>query len=140
MTELASLADDILVDTLLMEIAGLLGRFIRHGERGSIDLRAMPLSPGCIASLEQRLGQGEVTAVVEAAGRSDIRETGIPGVWWSRHEDEAGRLIGLLIDIADVPAILRSAREDMSLGLQRLPGRTHLATHAASRARMAPGE
>ncbi len=129
MTDLASLADDILVDTLLMEIADLLGQFIAHGAHGSIDLRAMPLSTTCLASLEHRLGQGEVSAVVAAAGRSDIRETGIPGVWWSRHEDEAGRLIALLIDIGDVPALLRTARADMVRGLQTLPSLTNVAAH-----------
>jgi hydrogenase-1 operon protein HyaF len=140
LTDLGSLADDILVDTLLMEIAGLLGQLVEHGKDGSIDLRAMPLSPACIASLEQRLGHGEVTAVVQAAGRSDIRETGIPGVWWSRHEDEAGRLIALLIDIADVPPLLRTARADMVRGLQRLPDRTHVAAHAASHPRVVAGQ
>jgi len=139
MTNLAALADDILVDTLLMEIAGLLGRFIEYGEHGRIDLRAMPLSPACLANLEQRLGQGEVTAVIAAAGRSDIRETGFPGVWWTRHEDEAGRLIALLIEVADVPSILLADRVDMARGRQRLRSRTHLAAHAASHPRTVRG-
>jgi len=139
MTNLAGLADDILVDTLLMEIAGLLGRFIEFGEHGHIDLRAMPLSPACIDNLERRLGQGEVTAVVQAAGRSDIRETGFPGVWWTRHEDEAGRLIALLIEVADVPSILAAERVDMARGRQGLRGRTHLAGHAASHKRTVAG-
>jgi hydrogenase-1 operon protein HyaF len=139
MTDLSSLADDVLVDTLLMELAGLLARLIEHGEEGSIDLRAMPLSPACIASLEQRLGRGEVTAVVMAAGRSDVHETEFPGVWWSRHEDEAARLIALQIDVAEIPAILRSDRADMRRGLQRLPGRTHVAAHEAAHPRAVSG-
>jgi len=138
MTNLAALADEILVDTLLMEIAGLLGRFIEYGEYGTIDLRAMPLSPACIANLEQRLGQGEVTAVVGAVGRSNIRETGFPGVWWTRHEDDAGRLIALLIEVADVPSILLADRVDMARGRQGLRSRTHLAGHAASHRRTVP--
>ena len=105
MTDFASLADDGLVDALLMEVAGLLHRLIEHGEAGTIDLRGLPLSPSCIANLEQRLGQGEITVQLDAAGRSEIRETGFPGVWWTRHADEAGRVIAMLIEVAVVPDI-----------------------------------
>ncbi len=135
MTDLATLADDGLVDALLMEIADLLGRLIDHGEAGTIDLRGLPLSPSCIANLEQRLGHGEITVQLEAAGRSEIRETGFAGVWWTRHSDEAGRVIALLIEVAMVPEILRADRDDMISGLQRLPGRTHVASHATSHTR-----
>ncbi len=130
MSDVASLADDGLVDALLMEVAGLLGRLIDHGEAGSIDLRGLPLSPSCITSLEQRLGRGEITVQLDAAGRSDIHETGFPGVWWIRHADEAGRVIAMLIEVASVPAILRADRADMAHGLQRLPGSTQFAAHA----------
>ena len=61
MTDFSFLADDGLVDALIMEIAGLLRRLIEHGEAGSIDFSAFRLSPSCVASLEQRLGHGEVT-------------------------------------------------------------------------------
>jgi hydrogenase-1 operon protein HyaF len=140
MTDRSAFDDDVLVDTLLMELASLLGRLIEHGEESSIDLRAMPLSPACITMLEQRLGRGEVTAVVLAAGRSDVHETEFPGVWWSRHEDEAGRLIALLCDVTEVPPILRSNRADMAAGLQRLPNRTHLSAFAAAHLRPVPGQ
>jgi hydrogenase-1 operon protein HyaF len=130
-------SDDVLVDTLLTEVARLLARLIEHGETGRIDLRALPLSPACLARLEQRLGSGDVTAVVAAAGRSEIHETNFPGVWWSRHADDAGRLIGLLIEVTDIPAILRAERRDMARGLRRLPGRTDVAAHHPAR-RAAP--
>jgi hydrogenase-1 operon protein HyaF len=124
------LADDGLVDALLMEVASLLGRLIDHGEVGSIDLRGLPLSPSCIANLEQRLGRGEITMQLDAAGRSDIHETSFPGVWWIRHADEAGRVIAMLIEVAIVPAILRADPADMAEGLRRLPDCTQFAAHA----------
>jgi len=123
------LADDGLVDALLTEIAGLLRRLIDHGEAGAIDLLGLPLSPSCIASLEERLGRGEVTVQLEAAGRSDIHETSFPGVWWARHASESGRLIALLIEVAIVPRILQATIEDVANGLQRLPGSTNFALH-----------
>ena len=93
MTDFNFLADDGLVDALIVEIAGLLRRLIEDGEEGSIDLLGLPLSPSCLAALERRLGQGEIEVQLDAAGRSKIRETGFPGVWWTTHADEAGRVI-----------------------------------------------
>ncbi len=133
MTDFTSFADDGLVDALLMEVAGLLGRLIDHGEQGSIDLRGLPLSPACIADFEQRLGHGEISAQLDAAGRSEIRETGFPGVWWTRHADEAGRVIAILIEVATVPDILRADPADMAGGLRRLPGATHIASYNHAR-------
>ncbi len=129
MTGLAALADDAVVDALLMEVAALLGRLIEHGEPGSIDLRGLPLSPSCLANLEQRLGRGEVAIHLDAAGHSEIRETDFPGVWWTCHADEAGRVIARQIEVASVPDIVRADAADMARGLRRLPHATHAAAH-----------
>ncbi len=114
------LADDGLVDALLVEIAGLLQTLIDDGIPGSIDLLGLPLSAACLASLEQRLGKGEVTAVLTAAGESDFYETGFPGVWWTNHTDETGRIAAMLIEVAFVPRILLAGVEDMQSGHSRL--------------------
>jgi hydrogenase-1 operon protein HyaF len=132
MIDFGFLADDGIVDALLMEIAGLLDRLIELGEAGSIDLRGLPLSPSCIATLEQRLGRGEVAVTLTAAGRSDIHETGFAGVWWTKHADEAGRVIAMLIEVAIVPGILCADIADMRRGLGRLPGSTNFARRAAA--------
>jgi hydrogenase-1 operon protein HyaF len=137
MTDLSAFADDVLVDALLMELAGLLGRLIDYGETGTIDLRGMPLSASCLSNLEQRLGQGEITVQLDAAGRSELRETAFPGVWWVRHADEAGRIIAMLIEVTTVPDILSADPGEMALGLQRLPGCTHASTYASARGRRA---
>jgi len=114
------LADDILVDALLAEIAGLLQIFLDDGVSGSIDLLGLPLSASCLAALEQQLGKGEITAVLTAAGTSEFRETSFPGVWWSSHADETGRIVAMLIEVAAVPEILLAAQEDMRRGHKRL--------------------
>ena len=93
MTDFSFLADDSLVDALLMEVAGLLRGLIDRDEGGSIDLRGLPLSPSCIETLDRCLGQGEISVVLDAAGRSEIRETSLPGVWWTKHADGAGRVV-----------------------------------------------
>jgi hydrogenase-1 operon protein HyaF len=130
MTDFTFLADDGLVDALIMEIAGLLRRLIEDDEAGSIDLLGLPLSPSCLAALNDCLGQGEVEVQLDAAGRSTIRETGFPGVWWTTHADAAGRVIAMLIEVAFVPAIVRAPLDDVTRGYQRLPKVTNAARHA----------
>jgi hydrogenase-1 operon protein HyaF len=133
MIDLASFSEDGLVDALLMEIAGLLGRLIERGESGSIDLRGLPLSQACIENLEERLGIGEISVQLDAGGRSEIRDTGFPGVWWTRHCDEAGRIVAILIEVTAIPDILRADSVDMTDSVQRLAGATHRASHQHAR-------
>jgi hydrogenase-1 operon protein HyaF len=121
------LADDGLVDALLMEVADLLQNLISHQRPGSIDLLGLPLSAACLAALEQRLGQGEISASLSVSGKSEIRDTKFPGVWWTSHTDEAGGLVAMLIEVAEVPDILRTSRVDMEHGHQRLLCATNFA-------------
>ncbi len=127
MNALNFLGDDGLVDALLAEVSDLLRNLIAHQRAGSIDLLGLPLSAACLAALEQRLGQGEITAILNASGESRIRETSFPGVWWTSHADEAGRIIAMLIEVTEVPDILRAATKDMATGLERLQGATNFA-------------
>ena len=112
--------DGGLVEALLAEVAGLLERLIAHGEEGTIDLLGMPLSPAALAMLDQRLGHGEVDVRINASGLSEIHETRFPGVWWTQHSDEDGRVIARQIEAAFVPNILRADVEDMKRGWQAL--------------------
>jgi hydrogenase-1 operon protein HyaF len=131
MTDFSFLADDVLVDALIMEIAGLLGRLIEDGETGSIDLLGLPLSQSCLVALDRRLGKGEVNIRLDAAGHSEICETAYPGVWWTRHNDEAGRVVAMLVEVTFIPAIVRSDIEDMRLAYRRLPQCTSIARQSA---------
>jgi hydrogenase-1 operon protein HyaF len=114
------LADDTLVDALMAEIAGLMENLTARNISGSIDLLGLPLSAACLALLEQRLGTGEITATLTAAGSSEIRETSFSGVWWSRHADETGRIVAMLIDVALVPELLKADIDDVRLSHRRL--------------------
>jgi len=114
------LADDLLVDALLLEVAGLLQNLLACGKPGSIDLMGLPLSPNCLAALDDRLGRGEVTATLNAAGQSQFRETAFPGVWWTSHEDESGRIVAQLIEVAFIPEILRAETAEIRRGHARL--------------------
>jgi hydrogenase-1 operon protein HyaF len=112
--------DTQLVEAIVAEVAGLLPRLIEQGEESAIDLLGLPLSVSCITELERRLGHGEINIRLDAFGLSEIRETGFPGVWWTQHADESGRVIARLIEVAFTPNILRADVEDMKSGQQRL--------------------
>ena len=127
MTNLSWFDDEVLVDAVLIEVAGLLVRLIERGEPGRIDLRGLPLSAACIADLEQRLGTGAICIQLDPAGRSVIHETGFPGVWWARHIDQAGRTAAPCIEVIAVPASLCADPAEMARGLRRLPGVTQVA-------------
>lgn len=114
------LADDTLVDALLVEISGLMKNLATRNISGSIDLLGLPLSPACVALLERRLGTGEISVTLTAAGKSEIFETSFSGVWWSRHADETGRIVAMLIDVAFLPEILKADIDDVRLSHRRL--------------------
>jgi len=119
------LGDDALVDALLVETAGLLQTLIAEGVPGSIDLLGLPFAKSSLTNLEQRLGKGDVSAVLNAAGKSEFHETSFPGVWWSSHADETGRIVALLIEVTLIPQILLADIEDMQSGQQRLSEATN---------------
>jgi hydrogenase-1 operon protein HyaF len=114
------LADDTLVDALLVEISGLMENLTARNISGSIDLLGLPLSAACLSLLEQRLGTGEIHVTLTAAGKSEIHETSFSGVWWSSHADETGRIVAMLIDVALVPELLKADIDDVRLSHRRL--------------------
>jgi len=106
---------------ILHEIRHALRKLIDSGESTIIDLRAMPFAPGEERELEERLGEGEVQVKMEALGPSEIRETGISGVWLVTHYSSDGEdILSRFIEITRVPSILESQTEDMESGLQTL--------------------
>ena len=108
---------------LLHEIATLLQQLLDKGETGVVDLRSIPLSAEDYHYLEQVLGEGEVSATLEALGSSRVRETAIPGVWWIIHHDSGGEMMAELIEVTTIPAILRSDPVDISDGIATLQER-----------------
>jgi hydrogenase-1 operon protein HyaF len=104
---------------LLHELADLLEAWLRGGEAASIDLRSLPLTRGDYEELRAALGAGAVAARVEAIGASEARETQYAGVWWVTHYNEAGEVVADLIEVCEVPELLRAPAEDAAEGLVR---------------------
>ena len=108
------------IRALLAEIAARLDRLANDGKSGSIDLNSLPFAPGEYEQLRQALGQGEVTAHIEAIGPSEITETRYPGVWWVTHYNVEGDIVADMLEIATIPEILSSQPDDIRSGLALL--------------------
>jgi hydrogenase-1 operon protein HyaF len=108
------------VKALLHELVDLLDAWLKKGETASIDLRSLPLTRGDYDELAAALGEGAVSASIDAIGKSDLRETRYPGVWRVTHRNEGGEIVADLIEVCDAPAMLRAPAEDAAEGLIRL--------------------
>ncbi len=108
------------IRALLAEIETLLESLVSSGRAGMIDLNSLPLAPGEYEKLRQTLGQGEVSARIDAIGPSEIIETHYPGVWWVTHYNVEGDIVADMLEIATVPEIIKSQPEDLRAGLARL--------------------
>jgi len=105
---------------LLVEIETLLEEFARDGTRGSIDLNGLPFAPGEYDQLRQFMGQGEISVHIEAVGPSEIIETRYPGVWWVTHYNVEGDIVADVLEITDIPEIIKSQAGDVDAGLELL--------------------
>jgi hydrogenase-1 operon protein HyaF len=117
------------VAAILSELVTLLDRLAERDEAAMIDLRSLPMGPQDRVELQRVLGDGEVQATVNAQGLSNIRETGVPGVWWVEHRDAQGDLVAEMIEVGRVPLILSSASDEIASGALAL--RERIATAAA---------
>ena len=68
------------------------------------------------------LGEGEVSATVEALGPTEVVETAYPGVWWVTYYGADGEVVAERIEVARMPDILAAQDPDMRAGLGRLLG------------------
>jgi len=111
------------VQPLLNEVLHALDRLLESGEPTVIDLSSLPFGPGELDELERRLGDGELTAELDALGESRIRETAYPGVWWLEHRNASGDVVGRYLEITRAPEILMSQPADITAGRARLDDR-----------------
>jgi len=79
------------------------------------DMRTQNLKP-----LMLQIGQGEVSATLEAFGPTLLQETALPGVWLVEHKDAEGRRLTLHLEISRVPSILVTPEADIVDGLEAL--------------------
>ncbi len=111
------------VRPLLNEIIHALDRLLNDDEPTVIDLASLPFAPDELEDLEQSLGTGELSAELDALGKSFIRETAYPGVWWVEHHNTGGEVVGRYIEITRSPEILMSQDADIGAGRARLHDR-----------------
>jgi hydrogenase-1 operon protein HyaF len=109
-----------MADAVLSEVAARLADFAETGATAVIELTSMPLTVQDRAALDERLGRGEVSAEVEAAGRSEVWETAFAGVWFVRHHGEGGRISSESIEVTKVPVLLESHPDDARAAARRL--------------------
>ncbi|WP_297920013.1 hydrogenase expression/formation C-terminal domain-containing protein [Metallibacterium sp.] len=116
-----------MVAAILRELEDALQAYLASGRTHVIDLATLPLGPADRAALQQALGAGEIEVRINALGASLLRETGFAGIWWVRHEDVEGKLLCELLEVTDVPEIVRAYRADIEAASARLCGLTALA-------------
>ena len=108
------------ISALMSEITSLLGDLAASGKEGVIDLRGLPLLDQDKKQLEDLLGRGEVSALVNAMGETQIWETAYAGVWWLRHKDTEDKIISEQIAITLIPELLKSHSADVEGSFERL--------------------
>lgn len=108
------------LEALLREIERMLDTLIAEGRADSIDLHSLPFSTEDYSQLETFLGRGEVCITLDADGRSELRETVFPGIWWVRHHNGDDELTAEFLEISQIPAIAVTETIEISDGLDRL--------------------
>jgi hydrogenase-1 operon protein HyaF len=102
------------VSAILAELAARLERLAANGDTALIDLRSLPMSPEDRMELLAALGQGEVTATLDAQGASRLRETAFAGIWWTEHRDRDGQVTSELLEVTLAPQILAAIPQDVA--------------------------
>lgn len=116
--------DTEIARTVLDEVRVLLEEFIGSGQSSAVDLRQIPqMGPEAYQFLKDSLSAGEVSATIKSAGRTEIHETAYPGVWWVTHRNQKNDIVTEVIEVTEIPDILKSQPEDIRHGLRRLTQR-----------------
>lgn len=105
---------------IISEIEAGALHFAETGEETLIDLRCLKAMPEERKILSTLLGCGEVSAIVEALGPTEIRETAVPCVWWVCHRNADEEVVGELIEIAEIPEVMKGDRKAIARGLETL--------------------
>uniref|UniRef100_E6QTI1 HupH hydrogenase expression protein C-terminal domain-containing protein n=1 Tax=mine drainage metagenome TaxID=410659 RepID=E6QTI1_9ZZZZ len=104
-------------DAFLHEILALLEAFVATGQTGAIDLHGLPLTAADHEILRTTLGEGEVHAHINVIGKTEVRETLYPGVWWLTYYSMEEDIVADLLEVTTIPEILKAPVEDVREGL-----------------------
>ena len=105
---------------VLREILQAMRELATEGRESVIDLRSLPFGPGDERALKETLGVGEVSALVQALGASEVEETAYPGVWWIEHRSPDGAVVAKSVEITYIPKLLCSQPGDVDEAAKRL--------------------
>jgi hydrogenase-1 operon protein HyaF len=119
-----------IVGRVLNEIQSALHDLHTNGRTHAIDVRQLPrMSPETYQALRGALWHGEVSAVIDAQLKVEVAETQYPGVWWLRYLNEREEIKTEIIEITEMPAILRPHRVEILAGLHMLAARLQVFAH-----------
>ena len=99
-----------------IEVAAERSRDHRENPPASI-CAACPAPRRLRESSSEVLGQGEVSATIDALGPTQVRETAIHGVWWVTHYNGDGTVIAEFIEVTICPRYCRTHPADARVGL-----------------------
>ena len=99
---------------LLIQVEQALAKLRDDGRDTVIDLGSMPFSEQDEADLRELLGNGEVSATLDAFGPTLIQETRFAGVWLVEHKDAEQRRLTLHLQITRIPDLLVTPEGDLA--------------------------
>lgn len=99
---------------LLHEVRHALQKLTETGETTTIDLSSLPFGPGDKERLLDVLGQGEVSANVDAMGATKVRETAFAGVWLVQYYSVADEVLAEHIEVTRCPSLLITPEQDLA--------------------------
>jgi hydrogenase-1 operon protein HyaF len=105
---------------VLLEVETMIDILLHTGEGGMIDIRGLPLTSADRHWLLEQLGEGEIDIAMSIGGRSTIRETAFPGVWWITHRDENDVVVSEFIQVAYAPELISAHPDDVESGRELL--------------------
>lgn len=98
---------------VLNEVIEHLDTFATTGKPHVIDLTSLPMNTSDKQALEKALGHGEVQVTLTTLGESQVYETGYSGIWWIKHYTADQILLSELLEITNIPDIIKSHPEDV---------------------------
>ena len=98
-------ADVAAAHTVLHAFVAQMAQWL-HADGEPPVLELAGLTPAALRALNEALGEGEVSAIVDAGERIRIQETVFCGVWRQQHLGDDGSLLHDLLLAAPIPALL----------------------------------
>lgn len=90
----------------LSELLALLQGY-RESDPAVLQLDLSGLDRANLELIDQVLGEGEVSLVLSTEPETRIQESVLAGVWRIRVQDGAGRLLQDLVEVGDIPSLIR---------------------------------